>query len=147
MKSISAIIILLFLYVQNANANDEITLFDGAGNPHAYIAVDDELTIYLWGGKPAAYLKKDDEGGFHVYGFNGKHLGWFVRNVIWDQQGYGSCATKDAISGSTKFEPFKSFKQFKPFKSFTEFAPFRPSFSSSFGDTPCKFLLGGGTQD
>ncbi len=35
------------------------------------------LTIYLWGGKPVAYLSAESDDGFHVYGFNGKHLGWF----------------------------------------------------------------------
>lgn len=44
----------------------------------AYIDADDELTIYLWGGKPVAYLERDTGNEFHVYGFSGKHLGWFV---------------------------------------------------------------------
>lgn len=126
-----------------AHAEDEVSLFDGAGKATAYIAVDDELTIYLWGGKPVAYLEKDGDSGYHVYGFNGKHLGWFVKGVIWDHGGRASCATKEVLR-STEFEPFKAFKQFKPFKSFTQFAPFRPAFSGSFGDTPCRFLLGEG---
>lgn len=126
-----------------AKAEDEVSLFSGAGKADAYIAVDDELTIYLWSGKPVAYLEQDSAGGYHVYGFNGKHLGWFVKGVIWDHEGNASCATKEVLK-STEFEPFKAFKQFKPFKSFTQFAPFRPSFSSSFGDTPCRFLLGEG---
>ena len=52
---------------------DEISLFNSEGKPVAYIA--EELTIYLWSGKPVAYLDEDSSGGFHVYGFNGKHLG------------------------------------------------------------------------
>jgi hypothetical protein len=128
------------LIAASALADDDVTLFDGAGKATAYIAVDDELTIYLWDGKPVAYLESDSEGGYHVYGFNGKHLGWFVRGVIWDHGGKASCATKETLQ-STEFEPFKAFKQFKPFKAFTQFAPFRPALSSSFGDTPCRFLL------
>jgi hypothetical protein len=123
-----------------ATADDEATLFDGRGKAIAYIAVDDEMTIYLWSGKPVAYLDRDSRDGFHVYGFNGKHLGWFVGGVVWDHEGNASCAVKER-SQSTEFEPFKSFKQFRPFKSFKEFAPSRPSFSNAFGDTLCRFLL------
>lgn len=129
--------------IGQAHAEDEVTLFDSRGKATAYIAVDDELTIYLWGGKPVAYLESDSSVGYHVYGFNGKHMGWFVDGIIWDHQGDASCAVKERLQ-STEFEPFKAFKQFKPFKAFKEFAPLRPSFSGSFGDTPCRFLLGKG---
>lgn len=134
---------LVLTLASEARAEDEVSLFDGTGKATAYIAVDDELTIYLWSGKPVAYLEKDTDSGYHVYGFNGKHLGWFIREVIWDHDGKASCATKKVLR-STDFEPFKAFKQFKPFKSFTQFAPFRPTLSSSFGDSPCSFLLGEG---
>ncbi len=142
-----AVIILLIasLPASSAYAENGISLFDGAGKAVAYIAVDNELTIYLWGGKPVAYLDRDSEGGYHVYGFNGKHLGWFVKGVVWDHEGNASCATQDVLK-STEFEPFKAFKQFIPFKAFTEFAPFRPSFSAAFGDVPCRILLGEGGQ-
>ena len=126
-----------------ARAEDEVTLFNGAGKADAYIALDDEMTIYLWSGKPVAYLEKDSDSGYHVYGFNGKHLGWFVKGVIWDHEGNGSCAVKEVLR-TTEFEPFKAFKQFKPFKSFTQYAPYRPSFTNKFGDTPCRFLLAEG---
>lgn len=126
-----------------AGDDDEVTLFDEKGKAVAYIALDDELTIYLWSGKPVAYLERDDDSGYHVYGFNGKHLGWLVKGILWDHEGSASCGTKEAMR-NTEFEPFKSFKEFKPFKSFKEFAPFRPFLSRSFGDTPCKFLLAEG---
>lgn len=126
-----------------AQSEDEVTLFNGSGKADAYVALDDEMTIYLWSGKPVAYLEKDSESGYHVHGFNGKHLGWFVKGVIWDHEGNGACAVKEVLQ-STQGEPFKSFKQFKPFKSFTQFAPFRPYFSNKFGDTPCRFLLAEG---
>lgn len=122
-------------------AGEEVTLFDAAGRAAAYIAIDDDLTIYLWSGKPVAYLDRDGSD-FHVYGFNGSHLGWFVKGVIWDHDGDAACAPKERI-GSTQFEPFKAFKEFKPFKSFKEFAPFRPTLSKSFG-TPCGLLLASG---
>jgi hypothetical protein len=119
---------------------DDVALFDGAGKASAYVAVDDELTVYLWSGEPVAYLDQDSAGGFHVYGFNGKHLGWFVDDVVRDHDGDAACATKEKLR-STAVEPFKAFKKFKPFKSFKEFAPFRPLFTNSWGGTACQFLL------
>lgn len=126
-----------------AFADDEVTLFDGRGKAKAYIALSDEMTIYLWSGKPVAYLDRDSSGGFHVYGFNGKHLGWLVGGIVRDHEGNAACARKERLR-STEFEPFKSFKEFKPFKSFKEFAPFRPSFSRSWSDTPCHLVLAEG---
>jgi hypothetical protein len=123
--------------------DDEISLFDQQGKAIGYIALDDGLTIYLWSGKPVAYLERDSERGFHVYGFNGKHLGWFVAGVVWDHSGNAGCAVKER-SKFTEFELFKALKQFKPFKSFKEFAPFRPAFTTSWSDTPCRLLLAEG---
>ncbi|WP_200336092.1 4-fold beta flower protein [Thiocystis violacea] len=146
MKKLLLVILLPVMfsfYPLFAKAN-EISLYSYNGEAVAYIAFNDESTIYLWSGEPVAYLSYDSAGGYHVYGFNGKHLGWFVRGVIWDHQGYAACAVKEAI-GSTQFESFKAFKQFKPFKSFKEFAPFRPTFFDSFGDTPCKIFLSFGS--
>ena len=139
------IIILMLLIMPNITlASDEISLFSGSGEAVAYIALNEELTIYIWSGKPVAYLSEDDAGGYHVYGFNGKHLGWFISNVLRDHKGDAACATKEAMK-STKFESFKAFKQFKPFKAFKEFAPYRPNFSNNFGQIPCKFLLASGS--
>ena len=126
----------------HAADEDEISLFDASGKAVAYIAPSDEMTIYMWGGKPVAYLKNDD-GRLHVYGFNGEHLGWFVRGVIWGHDGSGACGVKEVMR-SSEFEPFKSFKQFKPFKSFTAFAPLAPSFTGKFGEVPCNLLLASG---
>jgi hypothetical protein len=126
-----------------AFADDDVALFDGRGKAIAYIALDDEMTIYLWGGKPVAYLDRETAGGYNVYGFNGKHLGWFVGGVLRDHNGDAMCATEEQLQ-QTEYEPFKAFKGFKPFKAFQEFAPFRPSFSSSWSDTPCKIALAEG---
>ncbi len=138
-------VLALLLFVQPAFADDELTLFNGRGEATAYVAVSDDMTIYTWSGKPVAYLENSSGGGFDVYGFNGKHLGWFLKGIIWDHAGGASCAVKEALQ-TTQFEPFKSFKQFKPFKTFKEFAPLRPLFSNSFGDTPCRLLLSSGGE-
>jgi hypothetical protein len=119
---------------------EEISLFNAQGAAIAYIDADEDLTIYLWSGEPVAYL---DDG--NVYGFNGKHLGWFERGAIWGKDGGAACATAAAMP-STQFEPFKSFKQFKPFKSFKEFAPLKPLFSGRFGSMSCAVLLAAGNS-
>ena len=126
-----------------ALAADEATLFDGRGRAVAYIA--DDLTIYLWSGTPVAYLDRDSSGGFHVYGFNGKHLGWFTQGIARDHSGNGACVIKEVLS-STESEPSKSSKESKPSKSSKESAPSRPSFSRSWSDTPCQFFLQDGAS-
>jgi len=138
--------LLLVALVTVASASDEeVTLFSGKGKAAAYIFVDD-MTIYLWGGKPVAYLHPDKaSGGFHIYGFNGKHLGWFVRGVVRDHDGDAACAVKERMK-STEFEPFKAFKEFTPFKAFREFAPFRPAFTTSFGSVTCSLFLAEGGE-
>jgi hypothetical protein len=138
------ILLVVVALVTTAMASgEEVTLFSGKGKAAAYVAVDDEMTIYTWGGKPVAYLKPDKSGGgFHIYGFNGKHLGWFLQGVVRDHDGDAACAVKDRLK-STDFEPFKSFKQFKSFK---EFAPFRPVFSKSFSSVTCSLFLAEGGE-
>ena len=140
-----ALLSVLLVWSQSAIAADQVTLFDARGKAVAYMAPDDDLTVYLWSGKPVAYLYQDSGSDFHVYGFNGKHLGWFVNGVVRDHDGNAACAIKEVMR-STEFEPFKAFKQFKPFKSFKEFAPFRPFLSTIWGDIPCRFLLADGAS-
>jgi hypothetical protein len=61
----------------------EKILYDKEGEAVAYIASDYEGTIYLWEGVPAAYLFEES----HVYGMNGRHLGWFKDEVMYDNDG------------------------------------------------------------
>jgi hypothetical protein len=91
--------------------------------------------------EPVAYFSGED-----IYGFNGRHLGWFFNGAIFDQTGNAVCATKDVFSGLTQLEPLKSLKQLKPLKSLRELAPLKPLFSSSFGRTPCEIALAMGAQ-
>lgn len=145
MHIVRLIIAIMILTASTASADDEVSLFNFRGKADAYIAFDDDLNIYLWDGKPVAYLEKDgDDGGYHVYGFNRKHLGWFVSGIVWDHEGLGSCAVREALPSGTQLEPLKSLRQLTPLKSLTRFAPFRPHFKGSFGDTPCRFLLAEG---
>lgn len=140
---ISAMTALSFIPAHaNAADNNEISPFDSSGKPVAYIALDEEMTIYLWGGKPVAYLKRGSDG-YDVYGFNGEHLGWFLKGAVWDHDGAAACAVKEMMQ-STAYEPYKSYKQYKPYKSYTKYAPYQPSLTGKFGPIPCQFLLAEG---
>lgn len=123
----------------------EISLFDSSGNAAAYISAPEKLTIYLWSGEPVAYLDAASTGVVHVYGFNGKHLGWFENGIVLDSSGNAACVTKDAMSG-TNYEPYKSYKQYKPYKSYKEYAPYKPHFSQRWSNLPCIIALGLGAN-
>lgn len=97
-----------------------MTLFNKDGNAVAYID-DDNETIFLWDGTPVAYL---DQG--NIYGFNGRHIGWFEDGIVWDHRGQRNGFNRNSLPVFAKFEPFKAFKRFKPFKAFKEFAPVKP---------------------
>jgi hypothetical protein len=62
---------------------DDKTLFDKNGNPVAYIAEDYNKTVYLWDGSPVAYIYE----GEHVYGINGRHLGWWLDEILYNVDG------------------------------------------------------------
>jgi len=61
----------------------ENILYDNKGMAVAYIAADYDRTIYLWEGVPCAYLFEEK----HLYGINGRHLGWFRDEVIYNNGG------------------------------------------------------------
>ncbi len=59
------------------------TLFNRDGRPVAYLHADYHGSIFLWDGHAVAYLYDDR----HVYGFNGRHLGWFVDDILYTNDG------------------------------------------------------------
>jgi hypothetical protein len=61
----------------------EKILYDKKGEAVAYIATDYHGAIFLWDGQPVAYLYEED----HLYGINGHHLGWFIDEIVYDQEG------------------------------------------------------------
>jgi hypothetical protein len=105
------------------------------------------MTVYLWSGQPVAYLYSErGRDGLDVYGFNGKHLGWFVHGIIRNHDGDAECAVRGIIV-SPKLEPLKSLKELKPLKSLRDLEPLRPIFSRSWANTPCRIFLGEGNTD
>jgi hypothetical protein len=61
----------------------ERTLYDRDGYAVAYITDDYHETVYMWDGTPVAYLYDDQ----HVYGINGRHLGWFIDDILYNNNG------------------------------------------------------------
>lgn len=121
--------------------DEGISLFDKSGDAKAYI--DEDNTIYLWDGIAVAYLYKTSEE-WHVYGFNGKHLGWFCGAIIYDKKGK---RVSSAFNTKSKMLPFKSIKHITPFKTMREFEPFsKPSLSDDWGDTLLEAFLKAGEK-
>ncbi|MCF8003526.1 MAG: hypothetical protein K9L32_04840 [Chromatiaceae bacterium] len=139
---------ILFIFAASSPValGDEVAFFDNRGKAVAYFDMDDGLAIYLWGGQPVAYLDDRSHERYHVYGFNGQHLGWFEAGILYDHKGDAACAFKAAMR-NTLSETFKGFKQFEPFKAHKEFPPIAPTFSDTFGSTSCRILLGSGFSD
>ena len=119
--------------------DDDVDLYDSAGKAAAYIAADQDLTIYLWSGKPCAYLDDED-----IYGFNGKHLGWFRSGLVYDHEGYVVAALAEAFRTPVELAPLKSLKQLRPLKGLKELKPMKPLWSKEWSRTPGKvFFLRG----
>jgi hypothetical protein len=135
-RTITVVALLVLSF--SAIAEVEVSLFDATGKPTAYIA--EELTIYLWSGRPVAYLHSDS-GKAHVYGFNGKHLGWFVRGIVRDHEGNAVGAVKEVLSSSVEYEPYKAYKQYKPYKSYREYAPYQPYLTRNWSEMPLLLFL------
>jgi len=76
----------------------EKTLFNKDGNAVAYISDDHKNTIYLWDGYPVAYVYDEQK----IYGINGRHLGWMIDEIIYNNNGervgftYNSCPVSPA---------------------------------------------------
>ncbi|MCF8061378.1 MAG: hypothetical protein K9M82_02580 [Deltaproteobacteria bacterium] len=59
------------------------TLFDRKGRPAAYLRDDYHGSVYLWDGHAVAYIHEY----VHVYGINGRHLGWLIDDVLYTNEG------------------------------------------------------------
>ena len=125
-RHVLAFLPMLLVGSVSAAGPSETSLFGVDGTPAAYIA--EGSTIYLWTGKPVAYLVQDDDSGFHVYGFDGKHLGWYVDGVVRDHKGTAVGARKEYFRGDTKVEPIHGHKRVEPVKKVKVVPPARPDF-------------------
>lgn len=137
------VLTILLSFVVSCLVAQEITLFDSDGKATAYIdASNKTMPIYLWSGEPVAYLYHSQyQNCFSVYGFNGKHLGWFQDGLLIDHQGYIAGFVKGAVNKYTDYEPYKSYKQYLPYKSSPEYEPSKPYRQSYFSTTPLALFL------
>lgn len=115
---------------------NENTLFDPNGTPVAYISWDHDSTVYLFSGDPVAYLYDD-----HVYGFNGRHLGWFEQGIVWDSEGKRVGFTRRALTAYAGYEPYKSYKKYRPYKAYRQYAPYKPYKQNSASNVPLEHFL------
>jgi hypothetical protein len=126
---------------------DETTLFNAGGSPEAYIWFSENPpTIYMWSGKPVAYLASSVGGGFNVYGFNGKHIGWYVNGVVRSHEGNPVCGVHRVVREVSipKPEPPKPLKQSIPPKTSKELPPSRPLYRRQWSSAQCGLFLSKG---
>jgi hypothetical protein len=136
--------LVVFTFAVHASSSDEISLFDFKERAIAYIAED--RTIYLWDGKPVAYLDGQSKDGLDIYGFNGKHLGWFKGGIIYDHEGDVVGGIREVFKTVPELEPIKGLKELKPLKSLKELRPLKPLFSKQWAELPLKFFLNEGAD-
>lgn len=115
----------------------EVSLFDKNGIAVAYISTDYNNSIYLWGGSPVAYLYEDK----HVYGINGKHLGWFEDDILYDNNGERIGFTFDTCPVATAKETVKS-KKLPMYELMSKYsAPPQPHFSFNLSEQDFEEFL------
>lgn len=122
-----------------AGVIDEFSLYDSRGRASAFLDVGDQLTFFLWSGEPVAYLADES-----VYGFNGKHLGWYRSGTVFDHDGAVVVAPASAFSTDVAPAPPRGLKQLKPLKGLKELKPLRPLFGRSWSELPARvfFMMG-----
>ena len=122
-------------------SRDPDSLFDARGNAAAYLTTDTDTTFYLWSGEPAAYLS-----GESIFGFNGKHLGWYRGGIVYDSDGAVVAAPAAAFATPVAPAPPKGLRQLKPLKGLKELRPLKPLFSNSWSSTLAAVFFFGGTS-
>ena len=145
MKKIKCLLFTLLLLSVTASAQDvnkETSIFDKDGSSVAYIAED--FIIYLWEGSPVAYIENINSS-LHVYGFNGRHLGWYAEGMMYDDEGNIIGAQKDALSLPVN-EGMKGVKGDAPVKLVKEDAPAKPVFLKNWSGITLKALLKSGIE-
>jgi hypothetical protein len=87
----------------------ERAFFNKNGEAVAYLADDYDSTIYMWHGQQVAYLFNERM----IFGINGKHLGWFIDGIIFNNSGerIGFISTSCPVAPS--IEPVKPKKLIK----------------------------------
>ena len=102
----------------------ETTIYDIHRRARIYLADDADNAIYTWDGHAVACLD-----GEQVYGWRGRHIGWFVDGILYDGTGYRVGFTSETCTTAPYPEPTK-YSRRTPAKRFTHSDPYtRPKFS------------------
>lgn len=100
-----------------------MTFYDQSGSPVVYS--HDDTHLYLFSGDPVGYLRRDS-----VYGFNGRHFGWFLNGWIYDHGGSPLFFSEKCKGGPLKplkqVTPLKSVRKLRPLKSLRQLPPLKP---------------------
>ena len=102
----------------------ETTLYDAHRRPRVYISADGENNIYTWDGHVVACID-----GEEVFGWRGRHIGWFVEGVLYDCKGFRIGFTAESFTDQTFPDPGKYAKYVKPRRYPKLTAQARPEFS------------------
>ena len=115
----------------------ERTIFNKNGEAVAYIASDYQETIYLWEGYAVAYLNNEE----HVYGINGRHLGWFTNEILFNNNGQRIGFTSGSCPVSIAKEPTRIEKHLPDEIRSRWSAPPFPRLSFNFADQDLEDFL------
>lgn len=136
-------VLLAAAFSTGAASAEEITLYDSEGNAAAWIDTSRGNIICLWSGEPEAYLRKDGNIP-DIYGFNGRHLGWFEKGIVRDHEGLMAGFTKGSLMRHTGQEHYRPPRRQKPFRAQPEFSPRRPFYRNGISELPlASFLMQG----
>lgn len=114
----------------------ETTLYDKGGRPIAYISPENDNAVYLWDGHAVCYID-----GERIFGWKGKHIGWFVNKIVYDIKGYRTGFTKETCPLITYIESVKNVKYVKYVKC-AKYVPYaKPTFSTANSDMGLKDFL------
>ncbi|HEY3372060.1 MAG TPA: hypothetical protein VGK10_14485 [Prolixibacteraceae bacterium] len=94
----------------------EIALYNKSGHPVVYLSADDENSIYTWDGHAVAYIADD-----LIYGWRGKHLGWYINGILYDVFGYKVGSIKQKCCSPTSDESSKEAK-YPQYARYTKYA-------------------------
>ena len=115
----------------------EVAFFDSHRRAAAYLDAGDGRTVYLWSGEPVAYLLEDS-----IYGFNGKHLGWYTNGMIFDHEGYVVVSPAVAFRKPVEPAPARGLKGQTPSKRQQESKPLQPTLGGAWSDfSASEFFL------
>ena len=121
---------------------EETVLMNFQGMSVAWIDWEDDATIYLWSGVPAAYVAEEE-----IFGFNGRHLGWFVEGIVRGQGGRMAGFTEATISVTARpvrIAPTRGVTRTKPAPLPRKPPMPRPTFIADRSPVPLGELLRGG---